>query len=360
MQLFCGRCTGRRPRLCRVKELIFIMSKKKIKINYIDFWPGFKKEDNFFSRILDKYYDVEISDNPDYVFCSCFSRKHFKYADCVKIFYTGENIIPDFNLYDYSMGFHYIDFEDRYLRLPHYALYDQCIKAAKEKHTHSDDYYLAKKKFCNYVISNPYAAAERDLMIDALEKYMPVDSGGRYRNNVGGPVADKIEFASHYRFSMAFENSAMSGYTTEKIFDGFAACTIPIYWGSDRIKEEFNPESFVSARDFENFDQVVARVKEIYENDDLYLKMMKAPIAPEGFQAHECLKEDYADAFLRNIFDQDIDKAKRRNMVYVGRDYQKKLKDANKVIEVLDVVKKPMHQFNKTKSQIASKFRKKK
>ena len=88
--------------------------------------------------------------------------------------------------------------------------------------------------------------------------------------------------------------------------------------------------------------------------------MMKAPIAPEGFQAHECLKEDYADAFLRNIFDQDIDKAKRRNMVYVGRDYQKKLKDANKVIEVLDVVKKPMHQFNKTKSQIASKFRKKK
>ena len=30
------------------------------------------------------------------------------------------------------------------------------------------------------------------------------------------------------------------------------------------------------------------------------------------------------------------------------------------IIEVLDVVKKPMHQFNKTKSQIASKFRKKK
>lgn len=328
------------------------MSKKTIKINYIDFWPGFKKNDNYFYNILTKYYNVEISDNPDYVFCSCFSRKHFKYVDCVKIFYTGENIIPDFNLYDYAMGFHYIDFEDRYLRIPHYALYDQCIPLALNKHTHEDSYYLAKKKFCNYVISNPYAAPQRDMIIEALSKYKELASGGKYRNNVGGPVPDKVAFSKDYRFTIAFENSAMSGYTTEKIFDAYAAETIPIYWGSSRITEEFNPESFVNANEYSDFDELTEYVKEIYENDELYLKMMKTPICDERFQAYECLKEDYADAFLRNIFDQDLDKAKRRNMVYVGRDYQKKLKDANKIEDVLDVVKKPMHQFNKTKWQI--------
>ena len=151
----------------------------------------------------------------------------------------------------------------------------------------------------------------------------------------------------------------MSGYTTEKIFDAYAADTIPIYWGSPRINEEFNPESFVNAYDFSDFDALTEYVKDIYEHDELYLKMMKAPIALQGMQAYDCLREDYADAFLRNIFDQDLDVAKRRNMVYVGRDYQKKLGDANKIEDILDVVKKPMHQFNKTKSQIKSRFTKK-
>lgn len=336
------------------------MSKKKIKVNYIDFWPNFDPKDNYFQKILEEYYEVEISDEPDYVFCSCFSRKHFRYNDCVKIYFTGENIIPDFNLYDYAMGFHYIDFEDRYLRLPLYALYDKVIPLALTKHTFSDEYYLAKKKFCNYVISNPYAAGEREKMVEALNGYLPVDSGGRYRNNVGGPVADKIEFARQYRFTMAFENSAMNGYTTEKIFEAFASDTIPIYWGSPRIAEEFNPESFINVYDYPDFDAVVERVKEIYENDELYLKMIKAPIVTEQSQAKACLEPDYCHTFLRNIFDQDLTEAKRRNMVYLGRDYQKKLKDANKVEDVLDVVKRPMHLFNKKKYQVQSWFRERK
>lgn len=334
--------------------------KKKIKIDFIDFWPGFKKDDNFFYNILIKYYEVEISEQPDYVFCSCFSRKHFKYTDCVKIFYTGENIIPDFNLYDYAMGFHYIDFEDRYLRLPHYVLYEKSIPLAMKKHTYTKEYYLSKKKFCNYVISNPYAAGERDQMVEELNKYLPVDSGGRYRNNVGGPVADKLAFAKEYRFSMTFENSAMNGYTTEKIFEAFAADTIPIYWGSRDIAKEFNPEAFVNVYDYPDFPAVVQRVKEIYENDELYLQMMMAPIVRPDSQAADCLREDYADAFLKNIFDQDLATAKRRNMVYLGRDYQKKLKDANKIEDILDVVKRPMHLFNKTKYQIRSRIEEKK
>lgn len=341
--------------------LVDIMGeRKKIKIDFIDFWSDLKKDDNFFYNILKKYYDVEISDNPDYVFCSVFGRKHINYTDCVKIFYTGENIIGDFNLYDYAFGFHYIDFEDRYLRLPLYVLYDKSIERALSKHTHTDEYYLAKKKFCNCVISNPDAAGERDWMINELNKYKTIDSGGRYRNNVGGPVADKLEFSSQYRFTMAFENSKMSGYTTEKIFEAFAADTIPIYWGSPRIAEEFNPDSFVNVQDYNSLEEAVKAVAKIYEDDELYLKYMKAPIAPEGSMAYEYLKEGYVDNFLRNIFDQDLDKAKRRNMVYIGRSYQKKLKDASKIQNVLDVVKRPMHLMNKKKAQLKSRMASKK
>ena len=65
---------------------------KKIKIDFIDFWSDLDKTDNLFYNTLCRYYDVEISDTPDYVFCSCFSDKHFNYQDCVKIYFTGENI----------------------------------------------------------------------------------------------------------------------------------------------------------------------------------------------------------------------------------------------------------------------------
>ena len=334
--------------------------RKKIKLNYAGFWQDFDPLDNYFYNRLKLYYDVEIADDPDYVFCSVFSdTEHFKYTHCVKIFYTGENIIPDFNLYDYAFGFHYIDFEDRYMRLPHYALYDREkeIEPALKKHTFSDEYYLSKKKFCNRVVSNPFAMGERDIIYLKLSEYKKVDSGGKYRNNVGGPVKDKIAFEKDYRFTLAFENSAMSGYTTEKILQAFAGDTIPIYMGSERIAEEFNPESFINGNLFKDAESLIEEIKRIDNDEEAFLKMIKAPAVLEGSQADIALREDYIDDFLKNIFDQDKEKAKRRSMVYLGMDYQKKLKDAMKVKKALDVVKRPIHLYHGLKWKLTTRDR---
>ena len=172
---------------------------------------------------------------------------------------------------------------------------------------------------------------------------------------MGGPVDDKIAFERDYKFTLAFENSSMSGYTTEKILEAFAGDTIPVYFGSPRIKEEFNPESFIDASSFASFDEVVEEIKKIDNDDALYLKMMKAPAVLPESQSKPVLEDDYIDDFLKNIFDQDLGAAKRRNMVYIGHDYQKKLKDANALKRVLDVVKRPVHLMHKIKWQITSK-----
>ena len=124
----------------------------------------------------------------------------------------------------------------------------------------SDEELLARK-FCNYVISNALSADERSIMIEKLSGYKQLDSGGRYHNNVGGPVADKIEFAKGYKFSIAFENSGSRGYTTEKIMESFASKSVPIYWGNPDIAKEFNPDSFINCHDFASFDEAVEYVK---------------------------------------------------------------------------------------------------
>ena len=39
---------------------------KSLKIDFTDFWPGFDKEDNYFTNLLREGFSVEISPNPDF------------------------------------------------------------------------------------------------------------------------------------------------------------------------------------------------------------------------------------------------------------------------------------------------------
>ena len=59
--------------------------KKRIKVDFVDFWPGFSKTDNYFYELLKEEFDVEITSNPDYLFFSVFGNAN-QYYNCVKIF----------------------------------------------------------------------------------------------------------------------------------------------------------------------------------------------------------------------------------------------------------------------------------
>ena len=94
----------------------------KIKVAFVDFWSHFDQDNFILTKALRENHIVEILQNPqeaDYVFFSLFGEEHWFLPDrCVKIFYTGENVCPDFNACDYAVGFEWLTFGDRYLRLP--------------------------------------------------------------------------------------------------------------------------------------------------------------------------------------------------------------------------------------------------
>lgn len=310
---------------------------KRLKINFTDFWDSFNAEDNFITDALKKNFEVEISNKPDFVFCGTFGRRHLKYS-CVKIFFTGENLCPDFNLVDYAMGFHHIDFEDRYLRLPLYVLYNDAVKAALNKHeeVQTSD---AERDFCNFVISNAIADGARDEMIERLSSYKPVASGGRYMNNVGGPVADKIEFEKSYKFTMCFENTCASGYTSEKLVEAFAGRTVPIFWGDPSVNEEFNKEAFINCHDFGSIEAAMEYVKKVDQDDELYLKMLRSPVLKEdgSSRAVKYLDENYLSDFLLCICSKEPAAAIRRNRIYQGLRYEKQAAFHQKIDNLLYV-----------------------
>lgn len=298
---------------------------KKIKLKFVDFNEGATAVRVFLQHLQERY-EVEISDEPEWLIYSVFGNEHLNYNNCVKIFFTGENQTPDFNLCDYAIGFDYIDFGDRYMRFPLWALYLNEIEAMLAKHHNVS--LREKTDFCSFVVSNPHGNEARAQFMDKLSEYKQVHSGGRWRNNVGGPVADKLAFQKKHKFSMAFENACHPGYTTEKLMQSFAAQTVPIYWGDPRVAETFNKEAFINCNDFPNWENVIERVKEIDQNDALWQKMVETPALLESKAALE-LRDDLK-AFIFHIFDQEPQAARR-----FSRDYWtlKKLKERKREVK---------------------------
>ncbi len=62
---------------------------------------------------------------------------------------------------------------------------------------------------------------------------------------------NKLKTLSAYRFAICYENmGGIKGYITEKIFNCFAAGTIPIYLGASNIEEYIPKECFIDRRKF--------------------------------------------------------------------------------------------------------------
>ena len=295
--------------------------KKHIKINFVDFWETFNHQDNFILTVLRKHYEVELCDTPDYLFYSVFGYEHLNFQG-VRIFYSGENLLPDFNLCDYGIGFGHLTFEDRYVRYPLYLNYTTDLTYAKMKHQLTQDDLARKRKFCNFVYSNKDAAPIRKEIKDVLNTYKTVDSGGRYDNNIGGPVLDKRAFQEDYMFSVAFENDSTSGYTTEKLLQAFAAKTIPIYWGDPGVKDYFNEDAFIYVSSRDELMDVLETVKALEQDEKRRLQMLEAPMwTEEQAKKHEDILTEL-ERFLLNIFDQPYEDAFRRSREFKGRQYQ--------------------------------------
>ena len=316
---------------------------KSIRIWFDGMDGQFDVHSNFISSILKERYNIILDERtPEYVFYTFKSRNYLKY-NCVRIFYTAENVVPDFNLCDYAIGFSRLEFSDRYFRYPIYLVdrfvaysgddYARDLVRAQHKHEDVSEIFKNKTDFCSFVYTNGDAAKCREKIFWALSSYKRVNSGGGYLNNIGGPVEDKLSFQKRHKFVIAFENTSSPGYTTEKIVHAYSAGAIPIYWGNPEIYREFNPESFIDCyamglrEDGEDqaIKKIVEKVKTLDQNDDLYRAMMSTPAFTRENNIE--LQNNKLREFLFHIFDQE--NAFRRNRFYIGERYERKQRIGN-------------------------------
>lgn len=317
---------------------------KKIRIGFTDFWPGYVPEYSSIVKILKKHFDVEIIDTKnknaknqvEYLFFSCLSQDFLDYS-CIRIFYTGENIIPDFNLCDYAIGFEKMTLGDRYFRDPLWYEYirgnKRLLPGNYERFNPADD--IKNKRFCAMVVSNGRNAdLFREKFFYKLSEYKKVDSGGRYLNNIGisEGVKDKLSFIHNYKFSLAIENVSHEGYCTEKLIESFAAGTVPIYWGAPDIAEYFNPKAFINCHDFTSFEEIIERIKDIDNDDEKYCMMLKEPVFSNEYYSPK-QQDNRFEKWLVSIFKREYQI--RRNQAGAMKGYEnrcRKQRDCSKCV----------------------------
>jgi len=254
---------------------------EEIRIDFVDFWDNMNKTNNYFSRLLSRKYTVIIdSVKPDLIFYSDYGFNYLKY-NCKRIYWTGENIRPDFTGFDFGFTCDFSKNKKHY-RLPLYSLYidelgiSQKINDLKTKQEYVQE-WKKKTKFCCMVVSNPRARFRLDFF-EKLSKVKRVDSGGKVLNNIGGPVKDKLAFIQKYKFVLAFENELQEGYTTEKILEPAIKDCIPIYWGNKSVHLDFNPKRFINYHDFNSEEELINKIIEIDDNPEMAVDMLMNPI----------------------------------------------------------------------------------
>jgi hypothetical protein len=244
--------------------------KKFIKIFFEGFDTHFNPENNFVTKNIASDYDYEITDSkPDFLFYSIFNGNFRKY-NCKRIFITGENIKSDFNYCDWAFTYELRNNHPRHYRLPLYSIFEDIIKL-KEPKPPFEEFLSSKRKFCNFIYSNNLPSKRYEIF-KKLSKYKKIDSGGRFINNMGKLVNNKVNFLRDYKFTIAFENESYSGYTTEKIFQPMLANSLPIYWGNPEIHEDFNTKSFINCNDYKNLDDAVEQIILADKDDEIYYK----------------------------------------------------------------------------------------
>lgn len=312
--------------------------KKTIRIKYVGFWPNFDQKSFFMTKILQKMYNIEFCDNPDFVICSCLSEypEYLEYPQ-PRLLFSGENYLPDLNLVDYAISGYPISLYDRCFRVPYGTFHldksHYCAKRTKGEVKFCQEDLKRKTRFASFCVSHDSEHNIRGDFFKRLNEYKFVDSIGTYLNNTGAKVSfsdgTKLAYQRTCKFSLCFESTSHAGFNTEKILDAFASDTIPVYYGDPYIGEIYNKKAFINVADYDSVDDAIARIIELDNDDNAYLEMLNQPVYNDPAYLDTLLKG--CEAFLKHIFDQSPEVAYRRSRVYAAKNAEMYMRNAGYV-----------------------------
>jgi len=282
------------------------MKKRSLRLWYSDMWGHgeymFNPERCYFTQLLRLRYEIELcGDSPDVLIFSCFGNDHKDIDATVKIYFCGENsnppgvqrtLKPDYDQCSFSLS-HWPGSSRNYyfplwilfvnwfhepmpLELPANPTF---LIQPDELISRRECYLESKDRFCCFINNNP--VEDRISLFHSLESYRSVDSYGSLFNNVGyrlgGHEGKKMDVLKRTFASIAYENSYLQGYNTEKVIQPYARGCFAIYSGGlDR--SIFNSRALFYLEDYRDQEEMVADIVKHYEDSRLSTAKIYEPL----------------------------------------------------------------------------------
>ena len=314
IRVFCTCHSHGRPAVSDVPSMLKYLNIEDIGIAKNLVWDPENPEYVFMSELIYTYEGIKL-------------LRKYALKNAILIFFAEEAVYPDMNIFDYAVVVNReLTVSDRVARIPP-SIYWKTDKSLEENTLTQEQAKLLlkeRKRFCNFIFSHP--SPERDEIFHVLSKYKHIDSLGSHLNNIGFLLGEgrftndwqdfSVQIKNKYKFSIAAEHSYFDGYISEKLLTSFQAHTVPIYWGDIKVAQEYNPEAFINCHDYKNFDELIQRVKEIDENDDLWAYIVSQPWQTEAQK--KASDKEYANykKFIENIFSNPMKRCSKNGWSY--------------------------------------------
>lgn len=274
---------------------------RPLRIAYSDFTASTRPERWPALRLLAERRPVEFTDfdRADLLLYSDFGERHWTFPG-LKVYVTGENMLPDFAQCDLAFTPHEEPGEPRAIRLPYYAQVLPGLGSLRERPVPTAA-EAERDGFCSFVASNP-RGPERNAFFRRLNARRKVDSAGRHFNTTGTRLTDKHAFLLRYRMNLAFENTRSPGYITEKLVEPLLAGCIPVYWGAPDVTRDFNPGCMINVSDFPDHDAAIEHILAVDADPAARLALLQAPVFKDGVEP-ACLAPAYMADPIQHLID---------------------------------------------------------
>ena len=121
----------------------------------------------------------------------------------------------------------------------------------------------------------------RDKIVASIMEHLKVASIGKCMNNAPWPFRkasypywqEKILALQNYKFNLAIQGYDHGSLISEKLYDAFAAGTVPIFHGVSRVLVESfapSPDSFLHTSDFSSIEELTHFINEAGHNEETY------------------------------------------------------------------------------------------
>jgi hypothetical protein len=271
-----------------------------ISVFFNNFWPGFVEKTDivdctFFVQLLSKAYNapIHVSNSPDKATIlveSIFgNHSYLKYKKWnATILFTGESDYSNtrnVSEYDCVLGFE--DTHDNFVKCPLFVIFLLTNPSILKEIENVDRHVLSEipPNHASIILSNGDHGNTRLQFFNTVMQKMSVFSGGKYANNVGFVVpgsynsSEMVDFYKRGKFAITMENNDKPYYVTEKLVNGLRSGVIPVYWGTSRVGEFFNPRRFLHLKSDatkQDMADLIERMKNM--TDQEYLDIIREPV----------------------------------------------------------------------------------